>query len=56
MNNEFEKKNFITINFRTKEVKEDKLEPVSNFVLVKIAKMICHYINHLNRLELSPAS
>lgn len=53
---EIEKKNYLVVNFKTKEIIENKLEPISNFMLVKIAKMLCHYINHLNRVELSPAS
>ena len=36
---EIEKKNYLVVNFKTKEIIENKLEPISNFMLVKIAKV-----------------
>ena len=51
-----EKKNYIVINFKTGEVKENKLDPISDYMLIKVAKMICHYINYYNRTNPLPES
>ena len=52
MDNLTDKDNYIVINFKTHEVVENKLKPISDELLLDVAKKACHYINYSRRKEI----